>query len=252
MLKDYPVAVTVDKGFLTPDTQGPGFNVNPTDLALTADQDDLGDLFGFYQSLGADETVDTSDNAGNNNAAGIVATIEKDAGFNDDGRRRAKGDRDRGWQVRHGHRQLRRTQLPEPAVGSFVRDSGTTQVPGPIDLKLYAVDQFQNLVGDEPATITDDTPVARVDIEAGAGTDFINDNPTARASSPPGGHPDRHGHDPGRHRRRSTPTATRVVTLNAAPSRRPTSSPGTGARVSPAPRSRPASSRTTRASTSTG
>ncbi len=33
-----------------------------------------------------DETVDTSDDAGNNNAADIVATIEKDAGFNDDGR----------------------------------------------------------------------------------------------------------------------------------------------------------------------
>ncbi len=56
-------------------------------------------------------------------------------------------------------------------------------MPGPIDLKLYVVDQFQNLVGDQPASITDDTPVARVDAEAGADTDFVNDNPTARASS---------------------------------------------------------------------
>ncbi len=33
VLKDYPVAITVDKGFLTPDTQGAGFNVDPTHLA---------------------------------------------------------------------------------------------------------------------------------------------------------------------------------------------------------------------------
>ncbi len=51
---------------------------------LTAEQDDLGDLFGFYEDLGADETVDTTDNAATD-AAGVVATIGKDAGFNDDG-----------------------------------------------------------------------------------------------------------------------------------------------------------------------
>ena len=185
VLKDYPVSVVVNRGFLTPDTQGAGFNVNPTDLALTADQDDNGDLFGFYQSLGVDEVVETSDHAGNNNAAAIVATIEKDAGFNDDGRVTqtvtvTAGGKTDTASITYDVRNY--LNLPS---ASFVRDGGSTQVPGPLDLKLYAVDQFQNLVGGEAATVTDDTPVARVETETGgARTDFINDNPSARASSP--------------------------------------------------------------------
>ncbi len=114
-----------------------------------------------------------------------MATIEKDAGFNDDGlvaqtvTVTAGGKTDTAT-VNYDVRNY--LNLPS---ASFVRDSGSAQVPGPIDLKLYAVDQFQNFVGGEAATITDDTPVARVDIEAGgARTDFVNDNPTARASSP--------------------------------------------------------------------
>ncbi len=56
-------------------------------------------------------------------------------------------------------------------------------MPGSVDLKFYAVDQFGNLVGDQAATISDNTPVARVVTESPATTDFINDNPAATASS---------------------------------------------------------------------
>ncbi len=185
VLKDYPVSVIVNRGFLTPDTQGAGFNVDPTELALTTDQDDLGDLFGYYQSLGPNEALETSDNVGNNNAASVVATIEKDTGFDDDGRVAqtvtvtAGGKTDTAT-INYDSRNY--LNLPS---ASFARASGSTQVPGPIDLKLYAVDQFRNLVGGEAAVITDDSPVGLVNIEAGgARSDYTNDNPSVRASSP--------------------------------------------------------------------
>ena len=183
ILKDYPVSFSVDKGFLTSDTQGPGLTVDPDELDLTADQDDTGDLFGFYENLGTTETVDTSDGGGDN-AAGIVATIEKDAGFNDDGlvaqtvTVTAGGKTDTvtvDYDVRNYLNMI---------GAAFVRDGGSATVPGSIDLKLFAADQYGNLIGDEEASISDDTPVARVTEETGgAETDFVNDNPTATASS---------------------------------------------------------------------
>ncbi len=70
------------------------------------------------------------------------------------------------------------------AAVAFRKDGGSTRAPGSVDLKLYAADQFGNLVGDQNATISDNTPVARVVPEpGGATTDFINDNPSATASS---------------------------------------------------------------------
>ncbi len=74
ILKDYPVKFVVDHGFLSPDAKGAGLSLIDNDLLLTADQDDLGDRFGFYQDLGADETVDTSDDPATN-ASGVVAAI---------------------------------------------------------------------------------------------------------------------------------------------------------------------------------
>jgi hypothetical protein len=184
VLKDYPVAFTVDKGFLTKDVKA-GLNMTPNDLLLTADQDDLGDRFGFYQSLDATETVDTSDDqAPPLNAAGIVATIAKDAGFNDDGLV------DQKVTVTAGGKSATETITYDSrdylniAAVAFRKDGGSTKIPGPLDLKFYAADQFGNLVGDQQATIADNTPIARVTPEpGGATTDFLNDNPSATASS---------------------------------------------------------------------
>ncbi len=114
VLKDYPVSFTVDKGFLTPDSKG---RVSPraiNDLMLTADQDDEGDLFGFYEDLGTDQSVDTSDDQGANNAAGIIATIGKDAGFNDDGLVTQTVTVTAGGKTATDDDHLRRARLPEP------------------------------------------------------------------------------------------------------------------------------------------
>jgi hypothetical protein len=182
ILKDYPVKFAVNNGFLTNDTQGAGLNVDPTDLMLTPEQDDLGDLFGFYNDLGADETVDTSDNAATN-AAGVVATIGKNAGFNDDGLVSqtvtvTAGTKTATETVNYDVKNY----LNIPAV-AFRKDGGSTTVPGSVDLKFYAADQYGNLVGDLPASISDDSAIARVTPESPTTTDFIPSNPAATASS---------------------------------------------------------------------
>jgi hypothetical protein len=191
VLNDFPVKVSVDKGFLTPDTEGAGLTLDPNDLALEADQDDEGDLFGFYQDLGADETVDTSDNAAPN-AAGIVATIEKSADFNDDGIATqtvtvTAGGVTKTLPIEYDVRDY----LNMPAT-VLRRDegqpSGAVKVPGNVKFNFYAVDQFQNLIGDQGARISDDTPVAEVVTDAGFGsnyteTDFVNDNAGITAKS---------------------------------------------------------------------
>ena len=183
ILKDYPVKFAVDHGFLTPDPEGAGLSLVDNDLLLTADQDDEDDLFGFYQNLGADETVDTSDDAGTN-AAGIVATIAKDAGFNDDGLVEQKVTITAGGKTATETISYDVRDYLNLAAVAFRKDGGSTRVPGRVDLKLYAADQFGNLVGDQPANISDNTPVARVTPEpGGATTDFVNDNPSAAASS---------------------------------------------------------------------
>ena len=184
VLKDAPVTVTVDKGFLTPDTEGEGMNVDPTDLVLTDEQNDENDLFGFYESLTNTATVNTSDDAGDNNAAGIVATIEEHEDFLDDGMATqtvtvTAGGRSAETTITYDSSNY--LNLPAAA---FVRDGGVATAPGAVDLKLFAADQYGNLVGGEAATVTDNTPVARVDAEAGGvRTDFVNDNPSVTASS---------------------------------------------------------------------
>jgi hypothetical protein len=72
---------------------------------------------------------------------------------------------------------LRRSQ------GSQTAD---VQVPGEVDFKLYAVDQFENLVGGLGTMVSDNTPVADVDTDGGFGgttTDLVNDNAGITASS---------------------------------------------------------------------
>jgi hypothetical protein len=183
VLDDFPVSVSVDKGFLSPDTK-PGLTTGINDLTLTADQDDKGDLFGFYEDLGNSETVDTSDDQ-TANAAGIIATIAKDAGFNDDGLVQQTVTVTAGGKtVTETITYDVRDYLNLSGV-AFRKDGGSAKVPGSVDFKLYAADQFGNLVGDEFATVSDDTPVARVVTPEpfGARTDFLNDNPSVIASS---------------------------------------------------------------------
>ncbi|MDQ4051497.1 MAG: hypothetical protein M3237_02210 [Actinomycetota bacterium] len=185
VLKDIPVSVAVDKGFLSPDSK-PGLNTGINDLALAAGQGDEGDLFGFYEDLGTTETVDTSDDQVDN-AAGIIATMAKDAGFNDDGLV------NQTVTVTAGGKTATETftydvrnylNIPATALRRDGTPAGNVQVPGAVDFKLYAADQFQNLVGDQFATVTDNTPDAKVVTEAfGATTDFINDNPSVTASA---------------------------------------------------------------------
>jgi hypothetical protein len=183
VLKDYPVSVAVDKGFLSPDTK-PGLTTGINDLTLAADQDDEGDLFGSYEDLGASETVDTSDDQAAN-AAGIIATIAKDAGFNDDGLVQQTVTVTAGGKtVTETITYDVRDYLNLSAV-ALRKDGGSAKVPGSVDFKLFAADQFGNLVGDQFATVSDDTPVARVVTPEpfGATTDFVNDNPSVTASS---------------------------------------------------------------------
>lgn len=188
ILKDYPVSFSADKGFFSPDSVA-GLNSTADDLTLDAAQDDEGDLFGFYQSLGASEEVSTGD-AG---AAGIIAAIERDEDFDDDGLSEmtvtvTAGGVSKDVTVEFDARNylnLQNVSL-ERAEGE---PAGDVTVGDSVDFQLYAEDQFGNLVGDQLARISDDTADADVQTDSDFGqtlTDFENDNAgiTATASAP--------------------------------------------------------------------
>ncbi|MDN4172409.1 hypothetical protein QWY28_05605 [Nocardioides sp. SOB77] len=177
-LNDVPVTVSVDKGFLSPNAE------TRDDLALDAENDDAGDLFGVYQDLGKDEQVSTGD-AGNE--AGIVATIGRDEGFDDDGRVTATITVTAG-----GVTETRtvtydsRNALNVEEVELDRRGEGPATIGQDVRFNLFARDQFGNLVGDQQATISDDTPEAdiRTDGEFNRTlTDFANANADVVASS---------------------------------------------------------------------
>ena len=79
-LQDYPVSVSINKGFLSPDAGSDA--TDPDELTLADGHKAKGDLFGFYKNDGASENITTGDAK----EAGIVAAIERDPGFDDDGR----------------------------------------------------------------------------------------------------------------------------------------------------------------------
>jgi len=183
-LGDVPVEISVDKGFLSPDAE------SAADLTLAADHDDAGDLWGYFQNDGSDQTVDTGDAGSGLGTAGAVAAIEKDAGFDDDGLT------DLTVTVKAGGVTETRTitydvrALLNATDPSFERAAGepTGDVPvdQDLDFALYVHDQFGNLAGDEVARVSDDSSVADFETDEAADTtltDFTNSGAGVTASS---------------------------------------------------------------------
>jgi hypothetical protein len=184
-LGDVPVEVTVDKGFLSP-------NAESTD-ALTLDpaHDSAGDLWGFFKNDGTDETVTTDDAPGANlGTAGVVAAIEKDAGFDDDGLTDVTvtvkaGGVTETKTISYDVRALLNATDPsfERAAGE---PTGDVTVGEQLDFQLYVHDQFGNLAGDTVARVTDDSSVADFDTDEAFDTtltDFTNSGPGVTAFS---------------------------------------------------------------------
>lgn len=180
LLQDFPVTVSVDKGFLSPNAETVG------DLSLSAENDDEGDLFGFYENLGKQQTISTGDNR----EAGIVAAIERDEDFDDDGLADVKvtitaGGVTENVDITFDSRNfLNLADLRlERAAGE---PSGDVTVGSEVDFNLYAKDQFGNLVGDTAARITDDSTVADVRTDGDFGvtlTDFTTSGAGITATS---------------------------------------------------------------------
>jgi hypothetical protein len=185
-LSDYPVTFSADKGFFSPDTVD-GLNMDEDDLVLDEDNDDEGDLFGFYENLGANEVESST---GDNDEAGIVAAIERDEDFDDDGLSEmtvtiTAGAESEEVTVEFDARNyLNLTDVSlERADG---QPAGDVTVGDSVDFQLFAQDQFGNLVGDQDADVSDDTPLADVNTDGNFGetrTDFENDNAGITATS---------------------------------------------------------------------
>lgn len=153
-LVDYPVTVTVDQGFLSPNAE----SVN--DLTLAEDQDDEGDLWGYFQNDGQSDEVSTGDNA----EAGTVVAIEDNDGFDDDGIVVATvtvtaGGVTETETIRFDARTLLNTSDVE-LVRADGEPAGDVETTDEVDLNLFVYDQFGNLVGDQIARISDDSTVA--------------------------------------------------------------------------------------------
>ena len=153
-LVDYPVTVTVDQGFLSPNAE------SVDDLTLAADQDDEGDLWGYFQNDGQSDEVSTGDNA----EAGTVVAIEDNDGFDDDGIVVATvtvtaGGVTETETIRFDARTLLNTSDVE-LVRADGEPAGDVETTDEVDLNLFVYDQFGNLVGDQIARISDDSTVA--------------------------------------------------------------------------------------------
>jgi hypothetical protein len=184
-LGDVPVEVTVSKGFLSP-------NAETADaLTLDAEQDDTGDLWGYFKNDGTDETVTTDDAPGvTQGTAGIVAAIEKDSDFDDDGLTSVTvtvkaGSVTETRTITYDVRALLNATDPslERAAGE---PTGDVQTSEDLAFQLYVHDQFGNLAGDEQARITDDSTVADFETDEDLDTtlsDFTNSGPGVSAFS---------------------------------------------------------------------
>ena len=178
-LKDFPVTVTVNKGFLSPNAD--------TEDELTpasAPADDA--LYGVWRQLGTSRTVSTGD-AGE---AGIVAGIQRNAGFDDDGLVSMVVT------VKAGSLTESRTvtfSSSDPLNPSSVQlkrmagePTGEVSTSEKVKYNVFAKDQFGNLVGGESVRILDNTDAAEVQTDFFGGTaisDFKNDSASVVASS---------------------------------------------------------------------
>jgi len=174
VVTDEPVTVTVDKGFLT-------------DGTLAEGNDAEGDLYGFFEDQGQEQELSTGD-AGD--AAEILAAIERDPGFDDDGRVTVTvtvtaGDVTETQEITFDSRNYLNLDSLE-LVRAEGEATGDVEVGGEVAFNLFARDQFGNLVGDQPARITDDSEVADVTTDGDFGdtlTDFLPSGANIVASS---------------------------------------------------------------------
>ncbi len=183
-LGDVPVQVSVDKGFLSPNAE------TTDDLTLASGHNTAGDLWGYFKNDGADETVTTADSGAAQGTTGLVAAIEKDAGFDDDGLTQLTvtvkaGDVTQTKTITYDVRALLNA-----GDSSFERAQGEPAGPVPttqrVDFQLYVHDQFGNLAGDEDARVTDDSPIADFDTDEAQDktlSDFVNSGPGVTAFS---------------------------------------------------------------------
>lgn len=183
-LGDVPVTVTVNKGFLSPNAE------STNDLTLADGHDDAGDLWGFFQNDGADETVTTADSGPGAGTTGVVAAIEKDSDFDDNGLTELTvtvkaGDVTETRTITYDVRALLNA-----TDASFERANGEPAGDVPIserlDFQLYVHDQFGNLAGDERARVSDDSPVADFETDEAVDntlSDFVNSGPGVQAFS---------------------------------------------------------------------
>ena len=183
-LGDVPVQVSVDKGFLSPNAE------TTDDLTLASGHDRQGDLWGYFQNDGSDETVTTADSGSALGTTGLVAAIEKDAGFDDDGLTQLTvtvkaGDVTQKKTITYDVRALLNA-----GDSSFERARREPAGPVPtserVRMQLYVHDQFGNLAGDEEARVTDDSPIADFDTDEPQDrtlSDFVNSGPGVTAFS---------------------------------------------------------------------
>lgn len=163
-LKDFPVQITVDKGFLSPNAEA------ADDLDLADGHDAVGDLWGFFKNDGADKTVSTGD-AGQ---AGAVAAIEKDSDFDSDGLANMTVTIKAGDQTVTRTIEFDANHVLNLTEGELVRaagePAGDVSVGQEVDFNLYTRDQFGNVVGNLDADISDDSPVADFRTDGDFGT----------------------------------------------------------------------------------
>ena len=149
-LTDYPVEVTVDKGFLSPERRD-----RPSDLTLADGHDATGDLWGFFKQLGQTQNVSTGD-AGRGRHRGRHGA---DADFDDDGLSDMTitvkaGDVTETRTVTFDDRDTAEPAEGEPGARRGRARRATSRVGQDVPFQLYTVDQFGNLAGDQLARIT--------------------------------------------------------------------------------------------------
>lgn len=152
-LEDFPVTVSVDKGFLSPNAE------NANDLVLADGHTAAGGLWGFFKSLGTSANISTGDFA----EAGIVAAIERDEAFDGNGLDTMVVTVKAGTMTKTVTLNLdARQPINSPEISLESASGPTTDVLVGTDLQfnLWVKDQYGNVIGDQLARISDDSTVA--------------------------------------------------------------------------------------------
>jgi hypothetical protein len=183
-LKDFPVEVTVDHGFVTPGAgDGAGYG---DDSELTPDPAPVaGANYGEWKDLGATETVSTGDGS----TADFAAAIERDAGFDDDGLVNTTVTVKAGSVTKTYTINWNSSDPLNPGSVELVPVAGestSANVGDTVEFNVFAKDQFGNLVGNEQVQMFDNTTSADFTTDYFGGyalSDFTNSGPSVIASS---------------------------------------------------------------------